>query len=198
MNAYVGHKFWYVLTTCRTLVGVATCRPCCVPVEILVRVAYLQKFWYVLSTCRSMVLDNYLQNFDKRRYLQESGMCCLPAEVLYLPATCTTLTSVATCRNLVCAVYLQKYGTWQLPAELWQASLLAEIWYVLSTCRSIVFANYLQNFDRRRYLQKCGMCYLPAKNCIYQLPAELWQASLLAEIWYVLSTYRSMVLDNYL
>ena len=51
--------------------------------------AYLLKFWHVLPTCRN------------------SGICCLPAELLYLPTNCRTLTSVATCRNLVRAVYLQ-------------------------------------------------------------------------------------------
>ena len=54
-----------------------------------------------------MVLANYLQNFDKCRYLQKSGMCCLPAEVWYLPTTCRTFTTVATCRNLTHTVYLQ-------------------------------------------------------------------------------------------
>jgi hypothetical protein len=126
---------------------------CCLPVEILVRAVYLQKYgtwqlpaelwqasllsgiWHVLPTCRSIVFANYLHNFDKRRHLQKSGMCSLPAEVFYLITTCRNLTGVATCRNLICAVYLQK----------------------------IVFASYLQNFDKRLYLQKPGMYCLPAE-----------------------------------
>jgi hypothetical protein len=67
--------------------------------EILVRVAYLQKFWYVLSPCRSMVLANYLQNFDERRYLQKLVRAaylqiydtpCLSA-ALHVPAICHLL-----------------------------------------------------------------------------------------------------------
>ena len=151
-----------------------------------------------------------MQNFDNCRYLQKCGMCCLHAEVWYLPITCRTLTIVSTCRNVVCSVYLQKYGFCQLPAELWQLSLPAEMWHVLSTCRNMVLAYYLQIFDKCRYFQKCGMCCLPAEvwympticrtltgvgTCrnvvcaVYlqkygtcQLPAELWQVSVLKEI----------------
>jgi len=53
--------------------------------------------------------------------------------------------------------------------------------------------------ERAAYLLKFWYVFAyRQKNGTFQLPAELWQLSLPAEMWYEMSTNRSMVLANYL